>query len=208
MRIFLLGATGSLGTHILAQARERGHLVTALLRDKTKLSAAPDLRLIEGDARNEAALSEAVAGQEAVIYSLGQARLNQPTTFFSNTTRLLLAQMNGHGVRRLVAVTGIGAGDSRGHGGWLYNWLIFPLFTRQGYEDKDRMEALTRASALDWVIVRPASFADGPRRGNLRALTDLGGVQISKIGRADAASFILDQLEANDFLHQSPLVGY
>lgn len=208
MRILLLGATGSLGKHILTQALQRGHLVTALVRDKAKATEAPDLRFVEGDAQDESAVSAALAGQEAVIYSLGHSRLNQPTTFFSDTTRILLKLMAEHGVRRLVAVTGIGAGDSRGHGGWLYNNVIFPLFTRQGYEDKDRMEALIRASALDWVIVRPASFADGPARGNLRALTKLEGIQIAKISRADAASFVLDQLEQDTFLQQTPLVGY
>lgn len=64
--------------------------------------------------------------------------------------------MKKHGVRRLVALTGIGAGDSKGHGGLFYDRIIYPFFIKPIYEDKDRQEQLIRESDLDWVIVRPA----------------------------------------------------
>ena len=116
--------------------------------------------------------------------------------------------MGQHGVRRLVCVTGIGAGDSKGHGGFLYDRIIYPLFTKQTYLDKDRQEKLIRESPLDWVIVRPASFTNGPLRGKLRIATDLNGVTIRSISRADAAEFVLDQLTDNRFIGKTPLIGY
>ena len=73
--------------------------------------------------------------------------------------------MKHHGVRRLICITGIGAGDSRGHGGFVYGHIIYPFFTKQTYLDKDRPEALIRESGLEWVIVRPALYADGPKAG-------------------------------------------
>jgi hypothetical protein len=91
--------------------------------------------------------------------------------------------METHRVKRLVCITGIGAGDSKGHGGFLYDKIIFPWFTKVSYVDKDRQEALIRACSLDWAVVRPASFANGPLRGNLRALTHLTGVTIRSISR-------------------------
>ena len=59
------------------------------------------------------------------------------------------------GVRRLICVTGIGAGDSKGHGGFLYDRIFNPLLLKTIYEDKDRQESLIKASDVDWVIVRP-----------------------------------------------------
>ena len=93
--------------------------------------------------------------------------------------------MDTQGVVRLVCITGVGAGDSKGHGGFLYDKIVFPCFTKETYVDKDRQEALIGESSLDWIILRPASFTNGPLRGNLRALTDLrrDGMMLEEIGR-------------------------
>jgi len=80
-------------------------------------------------------------------------------------------------------------------------------FTKKTYEDKDRQEAVIRESSLDWIIVRPASFNDGPKRGHLRAETDLNGVTIRSISRADAAAFVLEQVSSDRYLRTTPLVG-
>jgi len=98
--------------------------------------------------------------------------------------------------------------DSRGHGGFLYDKIIFPWFTKETYVDKDRQEALIRGRSLDWIIVRPASFTNGVQLGNLRAVTDLKDVTIRSISRADAAAFVLEQLLSDTYLRKTPLVGY
>jgi NAD(P)H-binding len=66
-------------------------------------------------------------------------------------------------VNRLICVTGFGAGDSRGHGGCLYNVAVHLLLGRV-YDDKDVQERIVRRSKLDWVIVRPVILTDGRRR--------------------------------------------
>ena len=209
MKTLLLGATGSLGRHLVPQALSRGHEVTVLVRDRSKLLG-PDARLhvSVGDALDPASVNDAVRGQDAIVVSLGRSDHRAPTTLFSDATKILIHAMGQHGVRRLVCVTGIGAGDSKGHGGFLYDRIIYPLFTKQTYLDKDRQEKLIRESPLDWVIVRPASFTNGPLRGKLRIATDLNGVTIRSISRADAAEFVLDQLTDNRFIGKTPLIGY
>lgn len=209
MKVLILGATGSIGRHLVPQALARGHEVTALVRDSRRLrETGPGMRVIEGDALDAAAVDRAVQGQDAVIYALGTKQLFKPTTLFSDSTRILIAAMERHGVRRLVAITGVGAGDSRGHGGFLYDRVFFPLLLVRVYADKDRQEALIRQSGLDWVILRPAIFTNGPRRGGLRAETELAGVTIRKISRADVASFTLDQLSDDRYVGKAPLIGY
>jgi putative NADH-flavin reductase len=207
MKILLLGATGSIGKHLLEQALEAGYEVRALVRDAARAPAAKGLEVVTGDALRGADVEAALAGCEAVIYSLG-APPGKATTLFSETTRVLIAAMRKAGVQRLIAITGIGAGDSKGHGGWFYEWFIFPLFTSKLYADKDVQEKLIRESGLDWTIVRPAPFTDGPRGGALRATDVLEGVTISKISRADVAAFVLEELRTGRWRGRTPLVGY
>jgi putative NADH-flavin reductase len=209
VKILILGATGSIGRHLVPQALALGDEVTVLIRDPSKLELRHEhVRVVIGDALDPVAVGAAVRGQEAVIFSLGRSNHRVPTTMFSDAIRILIHAMETQSVRRLVCITGIGAGDSRGHGGFLYDKIIFPWFTKETYVDKDRQEALIRDSSLEWIIVRPASFTDGPPKGNLRALTDLKGVTIRSISRADTAAFVLQQLRSDTYLRKTPLVGY
>ncbi len=209
MKILILGGSGSVGKHLVQQALELGHEVTVLIRSPGKLNIQhKNLRVLAGNALEADAVAAAVAGQEAVVYAIGADLLGRELTLFSESTRILIFAMEKPGVRRLVAITGIGAGDSKGHGGWFYEWFIYPVFTKKIYADKDRQEELIHKSDLDWVIVRPAAFTNGPLGGKLRALTELEGVTISSISRADTAAFVLDQLESDRWLKKSPLVGY
>ena len=76
------------------------------------------------------------------------------------------------------------------------------------YADKDRQEALIRATDLDWTIVRPGFLTNGPLTRSYRVLTDLAGVTAGRISRADVAHFMLQELAANRYLRQTPLLTY
>lgn len=209
MKILVLGATGGTGRLIVGQAVAKGHEVVALVRSKAKAADLAGAGLVDGDARDEAALTRAITGCDAVISSLGTAISPfREVTLLSTATRPLLAVMARQNVRRLVCITGMGAGDSRGHGGFLYDRLFQPLLLRKVYEDKDRQEAAIKASALDWVIVRPTILNDEPARGSIRAMTDLTGVRGGKISRADVADFAVQQLTADTWLHRTPLITW
>jgi uncharacterized protein YbjT (DUF2867 family) len=116
--------------------------------------------------------------------------------------------MKTRGVARLVCITGIGAGDSRGHGGLLYDLLLRPLVLGTVYADKDRQEAIIRESDLEWVIVRPSLLKDGPGRGSYRVLTDLNGFHGGSIARADVADFVVRQISNPTYRNQTPLVTW
>jgi hypothetical protein len=107
-----------------------------------------------------------------------------------------------HGVRRLVCVTGVGSGDSKGHGGFLYDRIVQPLLLRTTFEDKDRQEAQIRESSLDWTIVRPGALTDAPATGLYQALTTCAGARARRIARADVAAFIVENQATPDFVHQ------
>jgi putative NADH-flavin reductase len=208
VRVLVLGGTGRVGRLVVADLARHGHAVTLLARDPRKASSGSRARIVEGDALDAAAVDRAVAGQDAIVYALGPGGPGV-TTLFSNSTQILLPAMARYGVRRLVAITGVGAGETKGHGGFLYDRILYPLFTRKIYEDKDRQEALIRDSALQWTIVRPAAFRERRRvRGPLQAAVDLRGVTLRSIAPAEVAAFIVDELERGRYLRQTPFVGH
>ncbi len=209
MRLLIIGATRGIGRQTVEQALAQGQEVTVLARRPEKMTIQHQrLRVLPGDILAAADVSQAVAGQDAILLTIGVPPAWQPVTVFSQGTRNVLAAMDRHGVRRLLAVTGIGAGDSRGYGGFFYDRIFWPLLLKRLYEDKDRQEALIKASGLDWTIVRPGFLTNGPLTGTYRVITDLTGVTCGKISRADVAHFLLQEAAAGRYLHQTPLLTY
>jgi len=209
MRLLVLGATGTVGRLIVGQALGRGHAVTAQTRDAARAAALlPGARVAAADPTDVAALSPLCAGQEAVIFALGTDR-GGPTTLFSDATRALLAAMAEAGVSRLIAITGVGAGERRGHGGFLYDRIIFPLFTRQRYADKDRQEALIRASGVAWTILRPAPFAATPGAAPMQRVTTIAETtRLTRVTREEVAAFALDCAEQGLHVREAVFFGH
>lgn len=212
MKILVIGATGATGRKIVKQAVEQGHAVTALVRDAVKANFASPVIVAIGNVLDRGSLTRAVEGQEAVICSLGSGITGpfKEMTMLSEGTRHLIAAMQEKNVRRIVCITGIGAGESKGHGPWYYNWLIQPLILRGVYEDKTRQENLVRNSGLAWTLVRPGLLTNGDAKGKtaVRALTDLAGMVAGNISRADVAEFCLRELVDGRYLGQAPVLTY
>lgn len=209
MKVLIIGATGGTGRQLVEQALTAGHDVTALVRNPAKIRARHErLRVVQGDILDFDSLERAVAGQDAVLSSLGTKSVLGPVIIFSEGTSNLLRAMTKHGVRRLISITGIGAGDSRGHGGVFYDKIILPILLKRIYEDKDKQEEIIRKSDRDWTIVRPGFLTNGPPKGNYRVLTDLTGVTVGRISRVDVAAFMLAQLNSDRYLRQIPVLTY
>lgn len=206
MKVLVLGATGGTGRLIVQDALEKGHWVVAMVRSK---ASAPDLLgadIIEGDVRDQSALMRALDGCDAVISSLGTGVGFSEVSLLTEATHALIPAMNRSGVRRLVCISALGVGDSRGHGGFVFDRLFQPLLLRHAYKDKGRQEDAIRASALDWVIVRPGMLTNDAARGSLRAIADLASVHGGKVARADVARFVVEQLANDTWLKQTPVL--
>ncbi|HMP74291.1 MAG TPA: NAD(P)H-binding protein [Kiritimatiellia bacterium] len=208
MKILVIGGTRGIGSQVMHQGAGEGHEMTSLSRLHS--SRLPEgSRHVVGDVRQLETIKEAVAGQDAVVWAVGAPITRSRVTLFSEGTKMLLVAMGELGVSRLVAVTGIGAGDTKGHGGFSYDHIINPLFLRTIYEDKDRQEEIIRASTgVRWTIVRPGFLTNGPKVGVYDVVVDLEGVVCGKIARADVADFILEELRTSRYVGQAPLVMY
>ena len=151
----------------------------------------------------------ALAGVDAVIQTLGVSPTPElifgGTRLFSAATRVLVNAMEANAVRRLICVTGFGAGDSRGRGGPLYNAGVCLILGRI-YADKDAQEWIIRRSRLDWTIVRPTILTDGRRTGAYRVLVDASDWRSGFISRADVADFLVKDAS---LVHKTPaLIGW
>ncbi len=154
-RIMVFGATGKTGTQIVRQALEAGHNVTAFVRNPTRLAISdPKLRVVTGDVLDAASVERGFAGGcDAVISALGVFH-REPRTELSRGTANVICAMQQHGIRRLVVVSSLGAGDSKGQGSLLAR-VLQSFLLKHVLADKDRQEAEIMASGLDWTILRP-----------------------------------------------------
>jgi putative NADH-flavin reductase len=209
--VLVIGASRGIGLETVRRALAEGHRIRALARSAASI-AIDDTRLekVAGDALSSTTVAESLQGVEAVIQSLGAPKgagaTLWGTTLFSRATRILVDAMRAHGIKRLVAVTGLGAGDSRGHGGFLYDAIAFPLVLKRIYDDKDIQEQMIRASGLEWTIVRPGLLTSGVATGRARALTEPKDWRAGSITRADVADFLVREAFERRFVGKTPLL--
>jgi putative NADH-flavin reductase len=204
--ILIVGATGGTGRHLVTQALERGHLVTAFTRNRERVPTRhPRLVAAQGDVLHYRSLDQAVRGQGAVISALGHKRWFYPNRILSTGTGNLVRAMETHGVRRLICETALGIGDTRGRAGLYYTLFVAVFILPFYFHDKERQEAIIRGSSLDWVIVRPGRLTNGRRRRGYRHGSDVGHrLWTCRISRADVADFMLRQLGDDSYLRRSP----
>ncbi len=206
--VLIIGASRGIGLATANAALKTGHSVRALSRSATAIRFHdPRLEKLNGDALDPNTIERAIAGVDAVIQTLGVTPtpelILRGTRLFSAATRILVNAMEASAVRRLICVTGFGAGDSRGRGGILYNTALC-LFLGRVYADKDLQESIIRRSRLDWTIVRPTILTNGPRTGAYRVLVDLRDWTSGFISRADVADFLVKQIDDTSLFRRMP----
>src|SRR5947208_9290688 len=139
-----------------------GDSVHALARSARRIPVShPKLEKMAGDALEMGTVKRALTGIAAVTESLGVSAgpeiIFEPTRVFSKATQVLVAAMQEARVKRLICVTGFGAGDSRGSGGFLYNLALHLLLGRI-YDDKDLPVPIVRRGQLESVNVMPVDL--------------------------------------------------
>lgn len=205
-RLLIIGASGGTGRQLVVQALERGHVVTAFVREPSKLPIKhPKLTIIQGNVLDSTAVEAAVRGQDTVLSALGHKRYFYPNRILSEGTRNILQAMEVHRVPRLVCETSLGLGGSVGRLGLYFTIFVIPLILPFYFWDKTRQEQLITASNVEWVIVRPGVLTNGRKRNSYRHGLKVGSfVWTVRISRADVADFMLNQVADNTYLRTSP----
>src|SRR3984893_17798438 len=205
-RVLIVGATGGTGRQLVAQALERGHAVTALVRDPLALRVEhPRLKVVRGDVVDYPSVEAAMQAQDVVLCALGHKRFFQPTRILSGGTRNILRAMEAHGVRPLGSLAPLGIGDSAGRMGLSYTFFVIPFILPFYFWDKTRQERLIAASRVTWVIVRPGALTNGAKRNRYTHGRRVGSVvRTVRISRADVADFMLSQMTDNTYVSAAP----
>ncbi len=194
MHLLIFGASGSIGTHLVQQALAHGHSVKAFCRSPEKLSAHAhaQLEIVTGDVLDGAAVQRAMQGIDAVLCALGDGAKG---IVRATGTQNILAGMTTTGVKRLVCQTAIGLGESRGNLNFFWKHIMFGMLLKKAFADHALQEKAITESSVDWTIVRPSAFADGPATGRYQRgfSGSVKGLKL-KIARADVAGEMLAQL--------------
>ena len=208
MKIVVFGSTGTVGRHIVKQALEQGHTVTAFARTPEKLELHHEnLSLMSGDVHDNFAVEKAVRGQDIVMITLGSPKLM--SNIRSAGTANIVEAMKVHGVKRLICQTTLGAGDSIDNVNFVWRYLLFGLVLRFVMNDHNIQEDIVRASGLDWTIIRPAAFTDEQGTNDYKYNFAPNYKKLSlKIPRSEVAGFMLKALKDNAYLLQSPGLSY
>ncbi|MFV0369876.1 MAG: NAD(P)-dependent oxidoreductase [Hyphomicrobiaceae bacterium] len=209
--ILVIGASHGIGYEAVKILLGKGHSVRAFSRSADKISLSdPDFERMAGDALDRSDVAKALQGVDVVVQTLGvPMNVNSVlsgTTLFSRSARILVDLMRENGPKRLICITGLGAGDSRGRFGMLYDGIMFPLILKRVYDDKDIQECIVKDSGLDWTIARPGILVSAPVNGRYRALDNPADWDFKTIARADVARFIADEIQDQKFLHKTPLI--
>jgi len=187
MRISVFGASGKTGILVVFQALNQGHTVTAFARQAVKVTIRHNnLRVVEGDVMDYEKVKEAVAGNDAVICTLGIDR-NRPSVVLSEGTRNILKAMEETGVNRFICMSS--AGILGIDGGFWFGKIFMPLFLNHVFADKRRQVEVIRESRAEWVIVRPVGLTDSPKTGTYKIRADKPTSHT--VPRADVADFML-----------------
>lgn len=181
----MVGASRGTGAEVVRQAVAAGHRVRAVSRSGSP--AGDGITPYALDATDIPALRQAVAGADAVIVTVGGGGTSR-----ADVTQAVIAAMTAEGVRRVVAQSSYGVGDSYDSMPFVLKRVVM-LFLKQALADHAVQEALLAGSGLDWTVTRPGGLTAGAGTGSVRlAPGDGSSGSLGRIDRADAAKALLD----------------
>ena len=208
MKVTVFGATGNVGRLAVERLLKNGHEVTAFARRPGKIGIDdPKLRLQAGDAFDAADVENAVRGHEAVVITIG-AGMSRKSLIRSQGTMNVIQAMQTHGVRRLICQSTLGAHESWSNLNFFWKRIMFGALLKPVFRDHELQEKLVRASGLDWTIVRPSAFADGPATGSFKE--GFGPEELGlklTISREDIAAFLTRQVGDLTYLRRAVAIS-
>jgi putative NADH-flavin reductase len=202
-KVALIGASGFIGSRLLAELSARGHAVTAIARNPEKIAALPGVTAVKGDVFDKDGLARLVAGHDAVISAVH---------FTASDPQILLAAVKQAGVKRYLVVGGAGSLEVA-PGVKLFDTPEFPA----AYRDEARkggvfLDLLKQDQGLDWTFLSPSALIQpGERTGQFRLGTDQLLVDAkgnSAISAEDYAVALVDELEKPAHGRRRFTVGY
>ncbi|MGI3186547.1 NAD(P)-dependent oxidoreductase [Nioella aestuarii] len=211
MKLLVLGASGRTGRHIVEQGLAKGHQITALVRDPSKVEPQDGLTLIKGTPTDAADLTGAADGVDAILVALNNPRKSDAPWAKPITTEKILTKVAQNiialGNKRVVFLSAAGVGDSFDTAPWFMRFMINKTNLGYAYADHNSVEQAFRASNTDWTLVRAMGLSNGEKEKTLivgTATTPKPGMMVR---RSAVAGFMLSCAENGSHIHDTPVVS-
>lgn len=193
MKLALIGATGRTGRLVLGEAARRGHQVSVLVRDPTRLDGAgpAPARVVAGDGTDVDAVADVLAGQDAIVVMVSSRGTQQPVT--RGVARAVVAAAAAKGVARAVFTSTYGMVATR-------PLLVAPVLRRvfaAAFSEQALADEVVRSSALDWTILRATRLTDRPETGLVQMTAEPLRSGPFSLPRADLADSLLAVVTEN-----------
>ncbi len=207
--IAMLGATGMTGGYIVQEALAQGYKIRALARTPQKLDALKEqVTIIEGDARDPAAIDTLLQGSDVVISALGPTKADGAAAKMLNTaaTGHIIQLMPQHNIERYILVSGAAVdipGDARNLTGWLMQKMV-SIGMHDALIDKQAEYHLLADSSVQWTLVRCPLIKEQPFEQQPRASLLTPSAFTLRAG--ELASFVIQQIESPEFINEGPFL--
>jgi len=219
--IVIYGATGEVGSHVVEEALNRGHRVTAVSRRPEQVELQHDnLSIVKGDLLDPGSITQIVTDQDVVIVSvrgvIGDSGAPESALQFMAAESLVDALFRqGDRAPRLIHVGG--SGSLEVEPGVLFAEKLPKIVLPKGLEVEIlgqilALEFFRKVDDVKWTYVTPPKkFTNGPRTGVYRigggrALEDNRGR--TRVSRADFAVALIDEAEQARHVRQQFSVAY
>ncbi len=202
MNLFVLGATGHTGTHIVDIALSRSHNVTAFVRSPQKIAQRdPRLKIVKGDPLSVQQLAKEIAGHDAVLSALGvrPPQAFRPHSVVGECAASTVAAITQTGVKRIVLVSAAVLFPEKGISFAFFRWLLKHIS-----RDLETAEGIVRSTPFEWTIVRPPRLTNSTD-AKFRIVRDALPPKGSVASFRAVAAFMVDVVEQRS--HFRELVG-
>lgn len=197
MKIALLGATGRTGTAVLDQALAAGHEIVAYVRRPEALEDRPGVRVVGGGLEDRAVLTEAVAGCDAIVVTLGPTLREHSAPIMARAIPSVITAARAQGVQRVIVLSALGVGETFANTRYPYR-LGCRTFLAANFRDHVTGESQLLGSGLDWTTLHPGPLSDAERTPYplvVDAATGRSMPRAPRTTRADVAAAMLSMLE-------------
>jgi len=216
MKIFLLGATGRTGKHVVNEVIQKGYELNCLVRDAKKIKVSNDrLKIFEGSPENDSDLERAMRDCQAIINVLNVSRnsdfpwseLRTPETFLSNVTKHVIRLAESQHIKRIIVCSAWGVSETKKDlPGW-FRWFIDNSNIGYAYRDHERQEELLMKSDLLWTFVRPAGLTNFKKYQRVVESYNNVPKPSMTITRLSLAKYLVDALTNDTLIQKAPVIS-
>jgi putative NADH-flavin reductase len=198
MNLSIFGATGATGNLLTERSLAAGHRVKVLARSPQNFPCRDSVEMVQGDAKDLAAVRETVRGSDLVFNALGARSLGKEDVL-EIAVPLIVTAMQEQRVRRIIALGSSGALDTAldkqpAYRRWIVENIVYKTLLKWPVASQRAQYAALSTSGLDWTMVMPPMLTNDAARGSYRLDGDALPRNGSRIARADVADFMMLQI--------------